>query len=182
MHKLKVSISARLYDPHGNLIRKYRPKAAHSFLAQFIEFLHVQMSYIATSITRTTGAEYSVTCHATNLRLNAPASNTTYGMLIGSGTTPVDIDDYKLETQITADLTVSAHTLVLSYPTAKSRRLAISRTFTNATPSPMAIEEVAIYAWDGLLQTYCIDRTLYSVAIPASSSLELTYRIDVSVP
>lgn len=181
MHNLKVTISARLYDHHGKLVRKYRARAAHSFLAQFIEFLHAQMASVATTITRTTGAEQSVSPHAANLAVKALASNLTYGMLIGSGTTPVDIDDYVLETPITANLTASIHTFTLSYPTASSRRLSISRTFTNALASPMAIEEVAIYGWDASMNTYCLDRTLYSIAIPASSSLELTYRITVSV-
>lgn len=181
MLKLQVSISARLFDHHGKLIRKYRPRPAHSFLAQFIEYLHAQMAQAATSITKIDGTEGSASGNQYNFRINTPASDITWGMLIGSGTTPVDIDDYKLETPITTNLTASLHTFVLSYPTPSSRTLAISRTFTNALASPMAIEEVAIYSKDGATYTMCLDRTLYSVAIPASSSLELTYRITVSV-
>lgn len=181
MRKLKVSISARLYDQHGKLIRKFRPRVAHSFLAQFIEFLHVQMANSVTSITKVDGSEEAAISHASNFRMNNPASDLTGGILIGTGNTPVDINDYALETKITADLTVSAQTFVLSYPTPSSRRLAISRTFTNALPSPMAIEEVALYCLGPPSTQMCIDHTLYSVAIPASSSLELTYRIDVSV-
>lgn len=181
MLKLNVSISAKVYDKHGKLVRKYRPKAAHSFLAQFIEMLHAQMANAATSITQITGAEDSIAAGAYNFQLFYGASLLTGGMLIGSGDTPVDINDYALETKITADLTVSAHTYVLSYPTASSRRLAISRVFTNASIAPMAIEEVAIYVLGSTQNLFCIDRTLYSVAIPASSSLELTYRITVSV-
>ncbi|MBA7495705.1 hypothetical protein ES702_06294 [subsurface metagenome] len=181
MHKLTVTISARLYDPHGRLIRKFRPRAAHSFLAQFIEFLQVQMGQIQTSITKTDNTEVDANVSTQNLRVNAGSSTLTWGMLIGSGTNPVDIDDYKLQTQITTDLTVSIHTFVLSYPTASSRRLVISRTFTNAMDSPMAIEEVALYSLLDPSHFICLDRTLYSVSIPAASSLDLIYRIDVSV-
>lgn len=181
MLKLKVSISARLYDHHHNLVRTYRPRPAHSFLAQFIEFLFVQMSQTAAYITDIVNAENEISPHASNFRISAPASNLTYGLLIGSGTNPVDIDDYKLQSQITTDITVSVHTFGLSYPTASSRRLSISRTFTNSTASPIPIEEVALYMADGIAYYECLDRTLYSTAIPASSTLELTYRIDVSV-
>ena len=181
MLKLKVTIAARLFDPHGKLIRTYRPRAAHSFLAQFIELLHAEMSSIATYVTMTNGVEGGYAAAGYNFRMAAPASNLAYGILIGSGDTPVDINDYALETNIAANLTASVHAYVLSYPTPQSRRVAISRTFINALASPMPIEEVAIYSLDGSARYTCLDRTLYSISIPASSSLELTYRITVSV-
>lgn len=181
MHKLIVTISGTLYDHHGNLIRKIRPRAAHSFLAQFIELLMVQFSQTAQSITDTGNVERSCLPSSISFKVEAGASTLTHGILIGSGTTPPDIDDYVLETPISADLTVSVHTLALSYPVAGTRRLSISRTFSNAALSPMAIEEVALYTIIPPGWTGCMDRTLYSISIPASSSLELTYRIDVSV-
>ncbi|GAH94903.1 unnamed protein product [marine sediment metagenome] len=181
MNKLKVSISARLYDHHGHLVRKYRPKAAHSFLAQFIEYLYIQMSQTQTDVTKTDGSDYNVIPAILNLSVNAPASDLNYGLLIGSGTDPVTIDDYVLQSQITSDLTVLAHTFSLSYPSSNTRRLSISRTFTNTSLSPMSIEEVVLYTIYAGLMYFCLDRTLYSVSIPASSSLTLTYRIDVSI-
>ena len=180
MNNLKVSISARLYDHQGNPVRQYKSKSADSFLAQFIEFLHLQMKQDVTTITTTTGSEVEIGTSLYSLRVNADAADNTYGLVIGSGTDPVTIDDEVLQTQITSDLTVSAHTFVLSYPAANTRRLAISRTFTNTSASPMAIEEVALYTIHVLVDVYCLDRTLYSVSIPASSSITLTYRIDVS--
>lgn len=181
MNNLKVSILATLYNHHGNYIREYKPKPAHSFLAQFIEFLFIQMSQTGTNLTRVNGSELGANPTISNFQVNSNASDLTWGMLIGSGTDPVSIDDYALQSQITTDLTVSAHTFVLSYPAANTRRLSISRTFTNTSASPMAIEEVALYTH--LVPSYfiCQDRTLYSVSIPATSSLTLTYRIDVSV-
>lgn len=181
MPNLKVSISANLFDRHGKLIRKYRPRVAHSFLAQFIELLYLHMSQGTVSVTQTNGVEESPAKSTATFQVNLGASSLLWGMLIGSGDTAVDIDDHALESIITSDLTVSAHTFVLSYPTASSRRLSISRTFINALASPMAIEEVALYTMSGEGYYFCLDRTLYSVAIPASSSLELTYRITVSV-
>lgn len=181
MRKLTVTISARLFDKHGNFTRKYRPRPAHSFLAQFIELLHTQMTQAATQITHTDAVERSITPSTYNFRCAPPASNLGEGMLIGSGTDPVDIDDYVLQTPITTNLTATIHTFVLSYPTPSSRRLAISRTFTNTIASPMPIEEVALYTVPAGVGKICLDRTLYSVVIPASSSLELTYRITVSV-
>lgn len=181
MNNLKCSISARLYDHHGKLLRKYRPKAAHSFLAQFLELLKVQMSTTAEIITTITDTEQSVTTNASNLQVPAGASNLLQGMLIGSGSDPVTIDDYKLQSKITTDLTASVVSFSLSYPTANTRRLSISRTFTNGSINPMAIEEVALYTYSHTAVYICLDRTLYSVSIPAESSLTLTYRIDVSV-
>ncbi len=180
MNNLKCSISARLYDRLGKLIRKYRPKAAHSFLAHFIELLSVQMSQSTKSITNITGAESSVTTAIGNLQVSSDASNLLQGLLIGSGTDPVTIDDIKLQSQITIDLTASIVSFVLSYPTANTRRLSISRTFTNGSVNPMAIDEVALYTF-AARNYICLDRTLYSVSIPGESSLTLTYRIDVSV-
>ena len=181
MQKFKVSIQATLYDQHGKLIRKFRPRAAHSFLAQFIEMLHAQMAQASTNITNTSGSEESLGPQSTILRANSPASNLDYGILIGNGTTLVDIDDYVLESPISADITASDHTFGLTYPIAGTRRLSISRTFTNTIASPIPIEEVGLITFIVAIGYFTIDRTLYSIAIPASSSLELTYRIDVSV-
>ena len=181
MNKLKVSISARLYDHQGNPVRQYKSKSAGSFLSQFIELLHVQMAQALTLITDTSGIEASIDKNFYNLRLNTPVSNLSWGLLIGSGTDDVTIDDYALQSQITTDLTASLHTFVLSYPTANTRRLSISRTFTNTSVSPMSIEEVALYTVSVNSDYICLDRTLYSISIPATSSLTLTYRIDVSL-
>lgn len=181
MNSLTVSISASLHDPQGNLIRQFKPKPAHSFLAQFIELLSINMSTIIAYVTKTNGEEYDKAAAPTNLLVDSDASDLTFGLLIGSGTDDVTIDDYVLQAPITTDLTVSAHTYALSYPTANTRRFSISRTFTNGSVSPMPIEEVALYSRPSAGLFFCIDRTLYSVSIPASSSLTLTYRINVSV-
>lgn len=181
MSNLKVSISARLYDRHGILTRKYRPKAAHSFLAQLIEILHCQMKQASTPVNIIDGSESTISPNAFNLRLTSGASSFTYGLLIGSGTDKVTINDYVLQTPITTDITASVHTFVLSYPSTNIRRLAISRTFTNTSESPISIEEVALQTMTSGAEYICLDRTLYSISIPASSSLTLTYRIDVSI-
>lgn len=181
MNNLKCFILATLYDHLGNPVRKYKPRPAHSFLAQFIEFLFIQMSQTGTYLTRVNGAELTNNPTILNFRVNADASVLTWGLLIGSGTDPVTIDDYALQTPITADLTVTAHTFLLSYPTTNARRLSISRTFTNGSGSTMSIEEVALYTFLTPSYYICQDRTLYSVGIPAASSLTLTYRIDVKV-
>lgn len=180
--KIKIEIRAELRDVSGRLIKRFPWKSANSLLKQFIQVLAVQMSQIAQSIRTTINTLISLGAETSSFQVNAGIDITTWGILIGTGTTAVTMTDYKLVTQVSANVAHGAVSLAVENPDAATWRLAISRAFTNNTGASLGIREVAIYfdpgAWAEMI---CLDRTLYSVDVPNGVAVTFTYRITVTL-
>lgn len=180
--KFNVEIRAELRNSAGILLKTYPWKTANSLLKQFIQMLSVQMSNASTSITDTAGTSRSVTSDAYNLRASAPAGTTTYGVLIGTGTTDVTMTDTKLETPLSTNVAHGIVIFAVENPSSTTWRLALIRVFTNNTGSTIGIREVAMYTYATIGGwIVCVDRTLYSVDVPNGVAVTLTYRITVSL-
>jgi len=176
--KARAEIRAELKDPQGNVIRRMPWRPARSLLKQFIQLLAAQMSQVNQTIKDTSGTDRTGAQASQNLQANAPAGTTTFGMLIGTGTNPVTMADYKLQTQVTAGIGHAAVQFAVENPDEKTWRVAISRIFTNNTAATLAIKEVALYAYfTSSMYTVCLDRSLYSVNVPVGVAVTLTYRI-----
>ena len=132
------------------------------------------------TITDTGGTARSVAKYIYNLGLNAGVE-TTLGLVIGSGTTPVKMDDYQVETQLTANIAHAWDSFATENPDAATWRAAISRGFTNNTGAAVTVKEVALYCRMGSSYRGCIDRTLYEVTFQAGETLTLTYRISITL-
>jgi hypothetical protein len=180
--KIKVQIRTILHDKDGRPIKKLPWKNANSLLKQFIRILATHLSETQDdTIKDITGTLVPITKHATNLNANGAITVTTKGILIGTGTTAVAMDDYKLETQVTTNIAHSAHTFVLEYPSASQARITISRIFTNNTGAVLGIKEVALYAIGCNFNTFCIERTLYAVDVPDGYPITFQYRITITL-
>jgi len=175
-----VKIRAELRDPSGRLIRAYPWVPANSLIAAFLKLLKVQMSTANETIKDTAGVDHSIAQNAANFSCNAPAPDTTFGMVIGTGTNPVTMTDYKLQTQVTTNITHTVQSFALDAPNASTYVLDLIRSFTNNTGATLGIREVALYC-KGLTYVHCVDRTLYSVDVPAGLAVTFTYRFIVSL-
>ena len=179
--KIKIDIRAILTDQSGKIVKRYPWKRANSLLKTFIQILMALFSQTAQTITNTAGAGISTAAHAAILKTNA-TSETTYGIVIGTGTAAVAMTDYKLATQVTASITHGTPSFAVENPDASTWRVAISRAFTNNAGTTLNVTEVGLYVSNtGTGYFHCIDRTLYSVAVPSTVTLTLTYRITVSL-
>lgn len=177
-----IEIQAILSDQDGNIIKRFPWKRANSLLKQFIQLLMSQVSNSAQTITDTSNTARSIAGAAENLRGSEGSTATTSGMLIGTGTTPVTMADYKLGTQVTTSITHGIMSLAIENPDASTWRLAASRTFLNNTGSLLSVKEVAWYVLaTSSLWKICIDRTLYSVDVPSGITLTITYRLTISL-
>jgi len=164
------------------MIKRFPWRPAQSLLKQFIQLLAAQMSQVNQTIKDTSGTDRTGANAAVNLQANAPAGTTTFGMLIGTGTNPVTMADYKLQTQVTAGIGHAAVQFAVETPDADTWRVAISRIFTNNSGGTLSIKEVALYGYfTTSLYTVCMDRTLYSVNVPNGVAVTLTYRITVTL-
>jgi len=178
--KISTEIQAILKDKQGRVIKIYPKKIAHSLIKQFIQFLFIQIAQTTLAVKRITGADANPVAHSTNLQCVGVVDDTNDGVLVGTGTTAVTMTDYKLETQVTTGVTHAAQTLTLTYPTATTAKISISRTLTNNTGATLQIKEVALYSKSYNLN-FCFDRTLYAVDVPNGYSITLTYTITISL-
>lgn len=157
-------------------------KKANSLLKQFIQCLAMQMGQANTQFKCVSGTLRTFSAQSTAFRLYVSARPTASSIVIGTGTTPVAMDDYKLETQVSTNITHPADAVAVENPDASTWRVSIARAFTNNTGASLGIREVALY-WDESsgVDPVCLDHTLYSVDVPNGVCVTLTYRITVSL-
>ena len=183
--RIQAYIRHVTYDQRGRVIKQSRWRKAQSFVRQWIEILTVQFSQATQQIYDDGYTLCTVGPSSHNLRLEAGPGITYYGILVGSGTTPVDINDYHLESQITTNLDHNETTFTLSSPDANSRQIDITRNFSNIGTTDISVTEVVLqcraYALSLGIRSFCLDRSLYSLTIPALGSVDLTYRLRVTV-
>lgn len=181
MLSLKTEIGAEIRAADGTLVRKIPFRRGHSLLKQFVQLLFCKFSQTATTVKDVTGVEHSRAPEVATFAANA-TTQTTLGVLIGSGTTPVTMTDFKIETQLTTDITYESVTFAVENPDTATWRLAINRGFTNNTGAPVAVKEAALYVYQSVYPyIVCIDRTLYAVTFGAGETLTLTYRLTVTL-
>jgi len=169
-------------DKRGRIINIYPWRKTHSLLKQFIQLLTVQFSQANQTITLVDGTSFSMAPLAGNFQANGPSGNTLYGIVIGTGTTPVTMTDNKLEAQATTNIAHAAPSFAVENPTSSAWRIVISRGFTNNTGATLSVREVAIYTYTGSTGKYiCNERSLYSVAVPAGATLTMTWRLTATL-
>jgi len=180
--KIKAEIRAELRDRHGKLIRRLPWKPANSLLKQFIQCLAIQASQVNQTIKLVSGADQSVGASPDAFRVDGAAADTIKGIVIGTGTNPVTMTDYKLQTQVTTNITHGTTTFAVENPDANTWRLTIARIFTNNTGGTLNIREVGLYNKVVVVAAaICLDRSLYSVNVANSVAITLTYRITATL-
>jgi len=128
----------------------------------------------------------------------APANDSSYGIVVGSGTNAVVISDYKLGSQITngtgsGQLVYGQHTLVGPTVDTTNNKAYFSfvRSFVNRSGSTITVSECGIIArnyWKdggGVRQDvkYLIIRDLINppIQVPNTATLTITYYFEVSL-
>jgi hypothetical protein len=126
------------------------------------------------------------------MAFNAPDNYDTYGVVVGSGTTPVSPDDYNLASKIphgtgAGQLDYDTHTVASSYSSTSSF-VEICRTFVNKSSSDVVVREVGLIArahddYAGVDVKYLIARDVLPspVTVKPLGSLAVRYRISLSL-
>jgi hypothetical protein len=160
-------------------------KPAHSFVKQFIAELRVQMAQSPVTQKDVNGNLWDVYADAYAFRVNAGAGIDAFGILVGIGTNPVAIDDYKLQSKISHGTgsgqlqygSVSVGTVAII---GSSAQFTIARTFTNNSGADITVNEVGL-VWDWSGKYFLLDRSLLTFTIPNGESRTVTYTIKVTV-
>jgi len=180
------SIGVRLFDKYGNLTKDYSEQSANSIVIAFADMIAAGLKNATmTNIKDTSGTNR--TSALSGLRWDAGVTVATHGILVGTGTTAVALEDYNLETQIahgisSGQLEHGAMTDDVTLSTSGGERFFRGyRTFTNNSGDSITIEEVAVVINTAGNYKMLIDRTLKNFAVADTASATVTYRWSVTV-
>lgn len=179
---IKIEVSAVLHKKDGSILKKYPWKKANCLIKAFIQILMVQISQVAENIIDTTNQTRAVSPHAGNFTAPAALNETGKGIVIGEGTDPVAMANYKLQTQKITNVVHGAQSIALTNPNAATWRIGVQRTLTNNTGGVLSIKEVGLYVRaTGSEYYFCVERTLYAVDVPDGLPITFIYRITITL-
>jgi len=201
---VKMDIELEVRDKNGKLI-EFRRQKSDSFVKGLIGLLRGIFRCVAGSamtdepITELGGASKNFFSQSYGTpggfgrahACNAPAGNAAYGLIVGTGTTPVTMTDVALATKIahgsgSGQLNYGAHTVDASVIDSTTAKFNFVRTFSNASGAAITVNEIGIYlsALDSAeAQWYiCIARDIISggVSVPNGSTLTVRYIPTIS--
>jgi hypothetical protein len=162
MDKLKLYLEYWLKDSKGKT-KKYRRYRSDSFVGNFFKFLYHQIGRASSYTSFTSVNEIFLPGSSDDIKqfpdgtlVDAMADiarslvTTTTGIIVGSGTTAVSLDDYSLASQIpngtgAGQLVYGSNSITTIDQTLSNLWFyRISRTFTNQSTTPITITEVGL--------------------------------------
>ncbi|MDY6862919.1 MAG: hypothetical protein SV062_08020 [Thermodesulfobacteriota bacterium] len=167
----------KIYDRDGK---------CHSWTKQMAQVLMVQMGNIELTDVKDTGnTERTVRQYSQNFWIEAPATNTDYGVLAGTGTTASTISDYVMETLIAegagaGQLNYGATTVGAVNSDATSAWFTVSRELTNNSGGDITVTEIGMVARAMGTPYYILiarDKLDSSETITNGTSKTITYTI-----
>jgi len=184
--KYELWYSVVVRDRHGKVVSRERRKS-RSFLKQWNQLVYAQVAHTTLDITDTGGASRSIPKENDNFTMNAAAGVTTYGIRVGTGNTPVAIDDYALETPIAegtgaGEMNHLVCTIATSVVAAPNCSFLISRSIVNNSPGEITVREAAIYM---KMDTFygCGARDVFGApqAVPIAGTITVNWTIQATV-
>ncbi|GAJ07677.1 unnamed protein product, partial [marine sediment metagenome] len=149
--KRELWYSVVVRDRHGKIVSRERRKS-RSFLKAWNQVVYVQMAQTTLNITDTDGVSQSIERYLLSFQMKATAGTTARGIRVGTGNTPVAIDDYALETPIEEGvgagqmehLVCTVADYVVSAP---SCSFLVSRAIVNNSGAEITVREAGIYMY-----------------------------------
>ena len=170
----------------GRIKVPFRRRTAYSFLTAYITWLFLRMVGPTTQSLTDTGS-ISRTIHR-NSELNTEALSTvsTAGLVVGTGTNAVTINDTALQTQIAhgtsaGQLSYGASVVDLPSSDSTSTTLILTRPFTNGSTGSITVREIGVYSRMGDAEssttnrTLCIVRDTVTITLAVGDLLTLNY-------
>ena len=160
---------------------------SHSFVIGFLEHIYGEFIDLTVAIEDTSNTSKSV-CFPSGgpyprQDVDASANYSTYGIVVGSGSTAVTANDYALATRIAhgtgaGQLQYGSHSFTSPVVAVGNVDMIVSRTFTNGSGGDVTVREIGIYCRSyeqGISYLYfCIVRDVLPSAITLTSGQTLT--------
>lgn len=148
------------HDPDGVLVKDTGLIPSGSYVIQFLEMMRGYFDALTITATDTSGAETVILKHITainkNSRVDAPALNANYGIVVGTnaGTTAEDNENYALDTKILHSAVGDAGKMnyrdvifVASRVVGPNVDLDIIRPFINETVATITVKEIGLICY-----------------------------------
>lgn len=174
--------------PNGEIIRVPN-QLSHSFVQNFLYVLYLNAGHIFSIPVRKQDASFMNfgAGNTTYFLTTASATETTYGLQVGTGTSATTIGDYKLETLIahgtsSGQLQYGASTVADVSSTTNTTSLILTRVFSNATAGSITVNEIAIVGSTQFSGTFMLARDVVTpIVIGVGEQLTLNYTIQTNV-
>lgn len=191
-HRVRVEYEIEVRDKHGNVIKKLKKKS-ESLLTNFLQILGRLFGNANQSFYARDGVAYAPTYdHGDYASILAPEGNDDYGVLVGTGTTPVTASDYDLASPIThgtgagqlqhGAMSYEAPSVSGSVTTWRN-----SRTFTNGSGADITVNEIGLailyYGASPMTTFYVLiarDVLATPVTVPDGATLTVRYSFKVT--
>ena len=178
--------SYQVKDASGRIKVPFRRRTARSFLTAYITWLYLKLIGATTqSLTDTGGTPRNI--HRNSIiDCNTASGTTTEGLVVGTGTNAVTINDSALQTKIAhgstaGTLQYGASVVNLPSSDSTSTTLILTRPFSNASGGTITVREIGIYASMGDAENstnnrqLCIVRDTVTIALSNGDVLTLNY-------
>ncbi len=186
-HEVKLKVRFTITDKDGNVIRESE-KEIESYTKQWMVALrHGFINDPAGTPGTDTGGTARARAAATvNMRYDAAAGDSTYGLVVGSGTDPVTVNDYKLQTQILHGLAAGLldHKVVTFTTTTvlgSSAVFKISRAFVNSSGAQITVRELGLYEKGNSSWIFCSVRDLTPSPVVVDNTKTLTAEFTFTI-
>jgi hypothetical protein len=187
---VKAYLKIKVIDGNGKCTY-YRRYRSRSFVANFLRTIFTNLSGQSVNNVNTSGGSYS-TNFRDDITVVDGSNDSTYGILIGSGTSAPTIIDDNLSQVISNGASIGqmqygavSVTGAVTNTSTNSGYITVTRTFTNNSGSSITVSEVGLVAWSGnnfgSNQFYLIIHDLLPspITVPNGSSLSISYEIQV---
>jgi len=170
----------------GKVIRKTRFRRSKSFLLQFLQLIEVQIMQANVNITKIDGGSSSFPPDTTILDSTSAIGDDTEGILVGTGTTPVDNLDYVMETLIDhgvggGELSYGAMSKTTTGEVGANVDFILTRTFTNSSGGSISITETGIYTHSGTVDFMYLHDVFTAVPVGNGQVATVTYTLRTTV-
>jgi len=185
MATFKIYIDVKVTDKDGK-IHKHRRVRCHSFVRQMMDVMACQMGQDTRSTKDYLAASINCTPQTTAFDVSSISGASLFGILLGSGQTPVDISDYKME-GLFSNGTGGGNTLM--YGACCTGKVAIvgstatfviDRTFVNHSGGTVDVHEIGLYNYYNS-KYFLLERTLHDISIADGAYVNVTYTITITV-
>lgn len=165
----------------GRIIRQDQ-RYAQSFTANYIKYLYLIMGYTGVQTFTDTGGSSRSLVGCDGFEMSATATTTTKGIVVGTGSTGVTINDTKLVTQIAhgtgaGQLQYGASVVNLPAADATGTSMICTRDFSNVSGGTITVNEAALYVQSagGFQYKFCIARDLETQVLTDGSQMTWEY-------
>lgn len=184
-HGVQLLLRAVVRDSEGRVISDTGRKPSRSFVIQFLEYVYWKFSspaavQDATDILNAEEEIYGGDLRSATeyFRVKAAVNEDAYGVVIGTGDTAADNEDYKLETKIAegtgaGQMTHGQSVVEDTGEVGANVDLDIVRIFTNFSGATITVKEAGIYVYSNT-HHHCIVRDVLPAAIDVVDKCSLT--------